>query len=367
MAIYRKIDCRISNDKKFRSLSLEARYAWFFILTKRELAPLGAFSSSLEALAIEQGTVQYLSEKESLTGSLSESLSLDMVEVFRKAYLELVKEGLILYDKTEHLIYIPNFLKYNLPESPNVIKSWNSAIDSLPECELRDFIFAKSAEFIINNQSDSFKKALPKEFVKAYNEGYEKALPKAFKEDLPKAFPKAMPNQEQEQYIYKEEIKKVEKKKEEKPENENQNFLFEEQNETAENENSSKPKKEKKKAITFPMPYTEIPQHWVEMCHELTPDIDPFQAFTEFKLYWTVGKGAGKVTSERGWNQSWMNWLKIEAKKMTAPRYQHSGPIPPMPQRKYDQNGTLITTNKNGVRDSGFADPDYYKIKPKGY
>jgi hypothetical protein len=29
-----------------------------------------------------------------------------------------------------------------------------------------------------------------------------------------------------------------------------------------------------------------------------------------FRQYWTVGKGAGKRRSVRGWRQSWSTWLK---------------------------------------------------------
>lgn len=312
MAVYRKIDCRISNDKKFRSLSLEARYAWFYILTKKELAPLGAFSSSIEALAFEQGSVQYLSEKESLTESLSESLSLDMTEIFKKAFVELLKKGLILYDKTEQLIYIPNFLKYNLPESPNVIKSWNSAIDSLPECDLRDYVFARSAEFIINNQSDSFKKALPLEFIKAYNEGYAEGFGKA----LHKALPKTLPNQEQEQEHKQEQILLINKlasaEKEEIEEKttsaEDSLLIFDEQEET--DQKTKAAVKTKSKTQTHKFDLEELPEKWRKYCQVMRPDLDPELTFYDFKFYYTQSGGEDKFRSDKGWNQCWQNWVK---------------------------------------------------------
>lgn len=312
MAVYRKIDCRISNDKKFRSLSLEARYAWFYILTKKELAPLGAFSSSIEALAFEQGSVQYLSEKESLTESLSESLSLDMTEIFKKAFVELLKKGLILYDKTEQLIYIPNFLKYNLPESPNVIKSWNSAIDSLPECDLRDYIFARSAEFIINNQSDSFKKALPLEFIKAYNEGYAEGFGKA----LHKALPKTLPNQEQEQEHKQEQILLINKlasaEKEEIEEKttsaEDSLLIFDEQEET--DQKTKAAAKTKSKARTHKFDLEELPEKWREYCQFMRAELDPERTFIEFKFYYTQGNGQDVLRSDKGWNQCWQGWIR---------------------------------------------------------
>lgn len=189
MAIYRKIDCRISNDKKFRELSVEGKLAWYTILSRRDLAPIGAFKASFESLAIEQRGNEYLNK------DLQKDLPKGFSEVFIKALNELLSKGLIKYDDEAFLIYVPNFLKYNFPENPNVVKSWNSVLDSLPECNLTTYSLAKSTEIIISSQRDSFAKALPKEFVEAYQKGFTKD----FQKDLGEPFRKGMPKQEQEQ------------------------------------------------------------------------------------------------------------------------------------------------------------------------
>lgn len=189
MAIYRKIDCRISNDKKFRELSVEGKLAWYTILSRRDLAPIGAFKASFESLAIEQRGNEYLNK------DLQKDLPKGFSEVFIKALNELLSKGLIKYDDEAFLIYVPNFLKYNFPENPNVVKSWNSVLDSLPECNLTTYALAKSTEIIISSQRDSFAKALPKEFVEAYQKGFTKD----FQKDLGEPFRKGMPKQEQEQ------------------------------------------------------------------------------------------------------------------------------------------------------------------------
>lgn len=194
MAIYRKIDCRISNDKKFRELSVEGKLAWYTILSRRDLAPIGAFKASFESLAIEQRGNEYLNE------GLQKGLPKTFSEVFIQALNELLSKGLIKYDSESFLIYVPNFLRYNFPENPNVVKSWNSALDSLPECDLTNHVLAKSTEIILNSQRDSFIKALPKEFVEAYQKGFAKDLPKVFTKDFGKGMPKQ--EQEQEQDIY---------------------------------------------------------------------------------------------------------------------------------------------------------------------
>ena len=193
MAIYRKIDCRISNDKKFRELSVEGKLAWYTILSRRDLAPIGAFKASFESLAIEQRGNEYLNE------GLQKDLPKGFSEVFIQALNELLSKGLIKYDSESFLIYVPNFLKYNFPENPNVVKSWNSALDSLPECDLTNHVLAKSAQIILNSQRDSFIKALPKEFNEAYRKGFAKDLPKGFSKDFGKGMPKQEHEQEQEQ------------------------------------------------------------------------------------------------------------------------------------------------------------------------
>ena len=188
MAIYRKIDCRISNDKKFRELSVEGKLAWYTILSRRDLAPIGAFKASFESLAIEQRGNEYLNK----------GFEKAFGEAFLEALYELSSKGLIKYDPEAFLIYVPNFLRFNFPENPNVVKSWNSVLDSLPECDLTNYALAKSTEIILNSQKDSFFKALPKEFVEAFEKGYGKG----FQEDFGKGLAKQEQEQEQEQETY---------------------------------------------------------------------------------------------------------------------------------------------------------------------
>ena len=52
-------------------------------------------------------------------------------------------------------MWLPNFLKYNAPESPNVVKSWKKLLDLLPECAMREDMLAKIKE-LIGKMSASF-------------------------------------------------------------------------------------------------------------------------------------------------------------------------------------------------------------------
>lgn len=167
MARYRKIDPRIWNDEKFRSLSHEAQRAFFFVLTHPSMTGLGAFRISRAGMA--------------------EELGLDP-KGFAIPFQELLEKGLVKYDEKAFLIYAPNFLKYNQPENPNVIKGWAMALDLLPECALKDEVLRRAESCAA--KTDAGLKA----FRTAFGE-----LPKGLAKGLGEPFPKGMPKQEQEQ------------------------------------------------------------------------------------------------------------------------------------------------------------------------
>lgn len=146
---YRKIHTRIWNDEKFLSLSDDGQLAFLFVLTHPQLTMLGAMRATIPGLAAEKF---WPTER--------------MRKALRKAFMK----GLLRYDERACFLWAPHFLRYNKPESPNVVKSWETSLDLLPECELKSQLLQE---------------------VKGFLEG----LPESFQE----AFQKSMPNQEQEQ------------------------------------------------------------------------------------------------------------------------------------------------------------------------
>lgn len=153
MARYRKIDPRIWNDEKFRALSDSGKLAFLFLLTHPHMTSLGAMRAT--------------------PGGLAEELGWN-AEAFREAFREALSKGMAEHDPEARMIALPNFIRYNPPESPNVIKAWLGSLDLLPECSLKVRVVERA---------------------KAFAEG----LGEAFREALPEAFAKTMPNQEQEQ------------------------------------------------------------------------------------------------------------------------------------------------------------------------
>jgi hypothetical protein len=148
---------RVHGDAKFKKLSSPApcgKYLWFYLLTNKRTTNIpGLYEAGEAALAEELGWP---------------------LKAFREAFREASTLGMVFADWDSRLIWIPNAIKHNVPESPNVVKSWAVLWDELPECSL---------------------KTQARSQLKAFMEGLSEAFVKAFE----KACPKAMPNQEQEQ------------------------------------------------------------------------------------------------------------------------------------------------------------------------
>jgi hypothetical protein len=142
MAHYRKIDPYIWNDDKFPSMSANGQLACLFLMTHPHMTAVGGLRATIVGVASEHPK---LSEK-----------------AFREAF----DKGIVKADKKAPLIWFPKFLKYNPPESPNVVKAWVKALDYLPECETKN-------EIILH--------------VKDFLEGFKEAFREAFTKDLPES------------------------------------------------------------------------------------------------------------------------------------------------------------------------------------
>lgn len=265
MARYRKIDPRIHNDSKFCSLSLEGRYLFMFVLTHPNMTSLGAFRTTKESL---------LSELKGLGEGFTEG--------FAKGFGELCEKGLLKYDEKGCLLFATNFIKYNQPENPNVVKGWLVALDFLPECALLLDVL-KTASSVAN--------ALFSKGNKPFNNPLEsviETLSKEFGEPFGKGLAKGMPKQEQEQ---------------------EQEYIPSVTNVTSGSSQGKAPI-EKARIGTHKFDLESLPTEWRQYCEELRPDLNPETVFVEFKAYWTIGRGAGKLRSDKGWNQSWFTWCR---------------------------------------------------------
>lgn len=146
---YRKISVWIWNDAKFMALSHDAKLIVFFMLTHPALTQIGALRANVPGLACELG--------------------MDL-EVFSKGFKEVLAQGIVKHD-TKLLIWFPNFLKYNPPESPNVVKSWHYGYNELPESQLKADIL-EGVKGIVDGLSQGFREAFTKTFAEDLAQGF---------------------------------------------------------------------------------------------------------------------------------------------------------------------------------------------------
>ena len=164
-ARYRKIDPRIWNDEKFRTLSDDAKFVFLFLLTHPHMTALGAMRNTLPGLAAELGWTA-----KRFSSAVKESMALGIVEACDRA----------------SWIGIPNFLRYNEPEGPNsVTKAWVFALDLLPQCQEKRRLIQRCRAYL-QERSSKFREAMGD------------AIWETFRDAIPDAKPKPCHIQEQE-------------------------------------------------------------------------------------------------------------------------------------------------------------------------
>ena len=120
MARYRKLDPRMWGDRKFRELSEpqpNAQTLWVYLLSGPHTCRLPGLSNVGRA-------------------ELAEALGWPQ-EAFDKAFQELTDRGMVKADWKARVVFIPNALKYNAPNSTNALGGWHKDWLQIPECELR--------------------------------------------------------------------------------------------------------------------------------------------------------------------------------------------------------------------------------------
>lgn len=158
MARYRKIDPRIWNDRGFMALRSESKLVFLYLLTHPGLTRLGVMRASLPGLAAE------------LTWNLPR---------FTKALDPLLQQDMVRHDPDAAFLWVKNFLKFNKPESPNVVRSWRHVWPEIPECDFK----AQLSQTL-------------KDYMKGFDEGFNKAFKEVFPLALAEPFGQPSPNPE---------------------------------------------------------------------------------------------------------------------------------------------------------------------------
>lgn len=145
---------KIWNDQRFLGFTDDGKLAFLFLLTHPHMTSLGAMRASTAGLAAELGW-----KPEKMSAAIEPA----------------VEAGMVVMHVESSFLWLPNFLAYNEPESPNVVRSWASQAEMIPECPF----------------TEGMMKA-----TKIRMEGMGEGFAKAFREAFPKAYPHPSPNPE---------------------------------------------------------------------------------------------------------------------------------------------------------------------------
>jgi hypothetical protein len=153
---YRKIDCRINADEKFRSLSSSppcGKYLFIHLLINSHVGVIPGLYRLSEA-------------------TLADDLGWDL-KGLRKSFEEISLKGMAKADWEAKVVYLPNSLKYNKPASPNVVKSWASQWDVLPECNIKYEAYQQLRKDL-ESFGEAFREAFDKGCRKPFGKEYER-------------------------------------------------------------------------------------------------------------------------------------------------------------------------------------------------
>jgi len=188
MARYRKIDVMMWSDEKFLDLSDKAMLVFIFILTCPLQTSLGAMRASVEGLAQEFLNFPGISR------------SRWSLKAFRSAFREISDKEIVFADANAAVIWLPNFLKHNRPTNINVVKSWVTVLETLPECETKTRIVEHMllvTKQLGEDYLDAFKKGMQDTFGNKYLNRHPNK-PESNTPLVPKQTPKQTAIQEQE-------------------------------------------------------------------------------------------------------------------------------------------------------------------------
>lgn len=120
-ARYSKVTRRIWLDAGFRELSApppNGRDCWMRLLTAPEQGPIPGLFQAWPA-------------------GIAQSLGWSP-EGFTEAFGEVFAKGMAKVDERVGLFFLPNAIKHNEPESPNVVRGWKRHWAELPDSQLKD-------------------------------------------------------------------------------------------------------------------------------------------------------------------------------------------------------------------------------------
>lgn len=182
-ARYRQISIEMYADEKFKALSPpkpSGQSLWIYLLT-------GPFSTLIPGVCVggEAGMAERLGWS---------------LPAFRRCFDEVASREMARADWSGPLVFLPNALRHNQPQSPSVITGWRQAWAEVPACALK-LEAAAHIRRVLAEQGDLWVSAFDQAIVRWPSTMAEPSQggPQAASQGVEQAGPQVGPHQEQEQ------------------------------------------------------------------------------------------------------------------------------------------------------------------------
>jgi hypothetical protein len=170
--MYRRIDVAMWGDRKFRNLSPPqpcGQFLWIFLLT-------GKYTINIPGVVIAK------------PAEIASYLEWPL-DAFRDAMSDVIRYGLAMACPEAGLVWLPNGIKHNPPQSLNVIRGWAKTWGMVPECDLKDEILRDLFAYV-DGMSDAFRHAMRDAFAMACRPVTEAVTGSGTEKELPGVEPK---------------------------------------------------------------------------------------------------------------------------------------------------------------------------------
>lgn len=151
---YRKVAVRIHNDDHFRALSSpkpNAQTLFFYLLTAPETNALPGLLRLGEAQLAEHHRWP--------------------IQATRKCLSEIIGFGMADFDPINRVMWLPNAIHYNEPESPNVVRTWAKSADEIPDCQLKWSALRRLKQWC-DAKGDGFCRAFRDVFIESFPQAF---------------------------------------------------------------------------------------------------------------------------------------------------------------------------------------------------
>jgi hypothetical protein len=147
---YRHIEIRLWVLPAFRALKPEGKLVALYVLSGPPTNSVGLYRFSLAAA--------------------SEDLGISVPAVRRQFAAVRAAFGW-RYDADARVIWIPEWLQFNVPQSPNVVRGWRTVVAEIPDCPLKVEALDSLRAFI-DTKGEGFQKAFQEVFGEGFGEAF---------------------------------------------------------------------------------------------------------------------------------------------------------------------------------------------------